>query len=63
MSRELGLNFILFCFQLTFEADIRNANELILERRIINMIDRTTVKTEPSIVTELSARMQVIFCC
>ena len=63
VSREFGPNYISPCSQLTFEADIRNGKERILERRKINMIDRTTVKTEPSIKTELSARMQGIFCC
>ena len=63
VSRELGHNYISPCSQLTFEADIRNAKERILERRKTNVIDRTTVKTEPSIKTELSARMQEIFCC
>ena len=61
VSRELRSNYISPCSKLTFEADIRNAKELILDRRK-NVIDRTTVKTEPSIKTELSARMQGIFC-
>ena len=43
VSRELGLNYISPCSQLTFEADIRNAKERILERRKNNLIDRTTV--------------------
>ena len=51
VSRELGPNYISPCSQLTFEADIRNANERILERRKTNVIDRTTVKTELSIKT------------
>ena len=63
VSRELRPNYISPCSQLTFEADIRNAKERILERRKTNLIDRTNVKTEPSIKTELSARMQGIFCC
>ena len=63
VSRELGLNYISPCSQLTFVADIRNAKDQILERRKNNLIDRTNVKTEPSIKTELSARMQGIFCC
>ena len=63
VSRELGTNYISHCSQLTFAADIRNAKMWILERRKNNLIDRTTVKTEPSIKTELSARMQGIFCC
>ena len=62
VSRKLGPNYISRCFQLLFEADIRNAQERILERRK-NVIDRTTVMTETSIKTELSARMQGIFCC
>ena len=49
VSRELGPNYISPCSQLTFEADIRNAKERILERRKNNVIDRTTLKTEPSI--------------
>ena len=63
VSRELGSNYISPCSQLTFEADIRNAIERILERRKNNLIDRTTVKTKSSNKTELSARMQRIFCC
>ena len=63
VSRELGPNYISPCSKLTFEADIRNAKERILERRKNTLIDRTIVKTEPSIKTELSARMQGIFCC
>ena len=63
VSRELGPNYILYCSQLIFEADIRNAKERILERRKNNMIDWTTVTTELSIKTELSARMQGIFYC
>ena len=51
VSREPGPNFISPCSQLTFKADIRNAKERILERRKNNMIDRTTVKTVPSIKT------------
>ena len=62
MSRELGPNYISPCSQITFEADIRNAKERILKRRKTNVIDRTTVKTEPSLKTELCARMQGIFC-
>ena len=62
-SRELGPNYISPCSQLTCEADIRNAKEWILERRKNNVIDSTTVKTEPSIKRELSARMQGIYCC
>ena len=58
VSRELGPNYISPCSQLTLEADIRNAKDRILERRKNNLIDRTSVKTEPSIKTELSARMQ-----
>ena len=57
VSRELGPNYISPCCKLTFEADIRNAKERILERHTTNVIDRTIVKTEPSIKTELSARM------
>ena len=60
---EFGPNYISPCSQLTYEADIRNAKERILERRKNNLIDRTTVKTEPSIKTKRSARMQTIFCC
>ena len=63
VSRELGPNYISPCSQLTFEADIRNAKERILERRKTNLIDRSNVKTEASIKTELSERMQGIFCC
>ena len=63
VSRETGPNYISPCSQLTFEADIRNAKERILERQKNTLIDRTTVKTEPSIKTDLSARMQGIFCC
>ena len=63
VSRELVPNYISPCSELTFEADIRNAKVRILERRKNNVIDRTTVKTELSIKTELSARMQGIFCC
>ena len=63
VSRELGPNYTSPCFQLTFEADIRNAKEQIVERLTNNVLDRTTVKTEPSITTELSSRMQGIFCC
>ena len=63
VSRELGPNYISPCSQLTFEADIRIAKKRILERRKTILIDRTTVKTEPSIKTELYARMQGIFCC
>ena len=63
VSRELGPNYISPFSQLTFEADIRNAKERILERRKNTLIDRTTVKTEPSIKRELSARMPGIFCC
>ena len=63
VSRELGPNYISPCSRLTFEADIRNAKTRILERRKNNLIDRTTVKTEPLIKTELSSRMQGIFCC
>ena len=63
VSREVGPNYISPCSQLTFEADIRNAKERILERRQNNVIDRTTVMTEPSIKTKLSTSMQVIFCC
>ena len=44
VSRELGFNYVSPCFQLTFEANIRNAKERILERRKNNLIDRTTVK-------------------
>ena len=62
VSRELGPKYISLCSQLTFEADIRNAKERILERRKNNPIDRTTVMTELSIKTELSARMQELFC-
>ena len=62
VSRELGPNYISPCSQLTLEADIRNAKQRILERRKNNLIDRTTVKTEPSIKTVLSERMQGIFC-
>ena len=63
VSRELGPNYISPCSQLTFEADIRNAKTRIFESRKNNVIDRTTVKTKPFIKTELSARMQEIFCC
>ena len=63
LSRELGPNYISPYSQLTFEADIRNSKKHILERRTNNLITRTTVKTEPSIKTELSERMQGIFCC
>ena len=63
VSRELGANYISPCSQLTFIADIRNAKDRILERRTNNLIDRTTVKTKPSIKTELCSRMQGIFCC
>ena len=63
VSRELGPNYISPCSQLTFEADIRNAKKQILQRRRNNLIDRTTVKTKPSIKTERSERMQGIFCC
>ena len=63
VSRKLGPNYISPCSELTFEADIRNDIERSLERRIHNVIDRTTMKTEPSIKTELSYRMQGIFCC
>ena len=52
VSRKLGPNYISPCSQLTFEADIRNAKERILERLTNNIIDRTTVKTK------LFARMQ-----
>ena len=62
VSRELGPNYISPCSKLTFEADIRNDKDRILERRKNNLIDRTTVKTEPSITRELSPRMQRIFC-
>ena len=44
VSCELGPNYISPCSQLTFEADIRNAKERILERRK-TVINRTTVKT------------------
>ena len=63
VSRELGPNYISPCSQFTFEADIRNAKERIIERSKNNIIDRTTVKTEPSIKPELSARIEKIFCC
>ena len=63
VSLELGPNYISPCSQLTFEANIRTAKERILESRKNTLLDRTTVKTEPSIKTELSARMQGIFCC
>ena len=63
VSRELRPNYILFCSKLSIEADIRNAKERILKRRTNNLIDRTTVKTKPSIKTELCSRMQGIFCC
>ena len=63
VSRELGPNYISHCSQNTFEADIRNAKMRILERRKNNVINRTTVKTEPSIKTELSSSMQFMFCC
>ena len=63
VSRELGPNYISPCSQLNYKADIQDAKEQILERRKTNMIYRTTVKTEPSIKTELSTRMQGIFCC
>ena len=63
VSRELGPNYSSPCSQLIFEADIRNAKTRILELCKNNLIDKTTVKTEPSIKTELSARMQEIFCC
>ena len=63
VSRELGPNYISPCSKLTFEANIRNSKERILERRKTNVINRTTVKTEPSIKTELSTRMQGLFCC
>ena len=62
MSRELGPYYISPCSQLTFEADIRNAKKRNLERSKNNVIDRTTVKTEPFIKTELSSRKQGIFC-
>ena len=58
VSIELGPNYISPCSQLTFEADIRNAKVRILERRKNNLIDRTTVKAEPFIRTEISSRMQ-----
>ena len=71
LSRELGYNYISPWSKHTFKADIRNAKARILERRNNNMIDRTAVKTEPFIKTELvlkyriknSARMKEIFCC
>ena len=49
VSRELKPNYISPCSQLTYEADIRNAKERILERRKTNVINRTTVNTEPFI--------------
>ena len=63
VSRELGPNYISPCSQLTYKADIQNAKDRILERRKNNLIDRTTLKTEPSFKTKLSSRMQGIFCC
>ena len=58
VSRVLGPNYITRCSQLTFEADIRNAIERILERRTNNVIDRKHVKTKIFIKTKLSARTQ-----
>ena len=45
VSRKLGPNYISPCFKLTFEADIRNPKQRILESLTTNVIDRTTVKT------------------
>ena len=58
VSLELGPNYISPCSKLTIETDIRNAKDRILECRKNNVIDRTTVKTKPSIKTEHSTRMQ-----
>ena len=63
VSRELGPNYISPCSQLTFEANIRNAKVQTLDRFKNNVINRTTVKTEPTIKTELFACKQEIFCC
>ena len=57
VSRKLGLNYISPCSQLTFKADIQNANERIIKRHKTNVSDRTTEKTEPSINTKLFPRM------
>ena len=58
MSREFGHNYILPCSQSTFKADNRNAKKRIVKHRKNNVIDRSTVKTEPSFKTALYTRMQ-----
>ena len=49
VAAELGPDYYPPCFQLTYEADIRNAKERILERRKEKFIQGNIIKTSNSI--------------